>query len=210
MPSTRYAIYRGDAKRRGLPFELTRDDFDALWGKPCTYCGAAIEGIGLDRVDSEAGYVASNVVPCCWICNTWKSHMTLEEFRRHAQRVYRVVVQGLAPEDATPTLPARRKNRIPVNQPYSPVVVRRPPGRPKGSVSRAGSTERRGRLPQWSSGQYEDAIDQAQGHIGRAALLLGCNRRTLERYLARTPKLRQKIAAFRSGEALLESPVSST
>ena len=209
MPSTRYAIYRNDAKRRGLEFALTREDFDALWGKPCVYCGARIEGIGIDRTDSGRGYTADNVVPCCWLCNTWKSFMTLEEFRTQLRRVYRVMVEGLPPQDDTPTLPSRRKDRMVVDQPYSPVVVRRPPGRPKGAVLRPGAKPgyfrhqgNRGRPPRWGEAQYETALLTTQGHIGRAAALLGCGRRSVERYLRRHPEMRP-VLEVRTGRSWL-------
>ena len=35
---------------------------------------------GIDRVDSNKGYLLDNIVPCCTSCNTLKSNLTLEEF----------------------------------------------------------------------------------------------------------------------------------
>lgn len=175
MPSTRYAIYRHDATRRGLAFLLTREEFLTFWGQPCTYCGAGIEGIGLDRVDSLGGYTVDNVVPCCWLCNAWKSFLTLDEFRSHLLRVQRVFVERLPPETTTPTLPSRRKDRKPVAQPlWFPKRKRKTGGRPQGHSPRL----------------IADALRTANGHIGATAELLGCSRSTIWRYMTRYPDLR--------------------
>lgn len=42
--------------------------------QPCYYCGHPLNetGIGLDRLDSDRGYVLDNVVPCCGTCNMAK------------------------------------------------------------------------------------------------------------------------------------------
>jgi hypothetical protein len=69
----KWTAYRGDAKRRGLPFDLTKEEFMSFWQLPCSYCGSAIDTIGLDRVDSSAGYSIDNVVPCCTVCNRMKN-----------------------------------------------------------------------------------------------------------------------------------------
>ena len=188
MPSTRYAILRADAKKRGIPLLLTREQFDLLWGEPCVYCGARIEGIGLDRVDSTGPYSRSNVVPCCWLCNTWKSHLTIDEFRAHLLRVYRVLVLRLPPQDDTPVVPSRRKDRVPVTQPYDPIPIRRLRGRPGKASGRRIQTG--GRPQRFSPRQVFEALRRSDGRIDRAAALLGCSRRTIERYIRRYPDVR--------------------
>jgi hypothetical protein len=35
---------------------------------------------GIDRIDSSAGYVPSNVVPCCHDCNFMKGSLGYDEF----------------------------------------------------------------------------------------------------------------------------------
>jgi len=75
-----------------------------LWRSNCHYCGSPpqempqctlrktgsrkFNGVlplnGIDRVDNSKGYVAGNVVPCCWRCNQWKKALSASEFVAHA------------------------------------------------------------------------------------------------------------------------------
>ena len=79
-PYRREGAYRRDAKKRGLAYELTREQFLSFWQKPCAYCGDDIATVGLDRVDNARGYVIDNVVACCRLCNAMKSGMPLADF----------------------------------------------------------------------------------------------------------------------------------
>ena len=81
-PSGRFCDYKGNAKRRGIEFHLTEEQFESFWQKPCEYCGAEIETIGLDRLDSDGHYTIDNVVSCCWSCNKSKGRKTLEEWKK--------------------------------------------------------------------------------------------------------------------------------
>lgn len=42
---------------------------------------------GIDRVDSDKGYVTGNVLPCCRICNCAKGTLTKTEFECWAKRL---------------------------------------------------------------------------------------------------------------------------
>ena len=77
-----YRHYKYGAKRRGIRFELSFEQFSGFWGKPCYYCGAPIERIGLDRVENRKGYVRGNVVACCKFCNMAKSDLSVWEYVR--------------------------------------------------------------------------------------------------------------------------------
>ena len=81
-PEGRYKQYKYKAKERGLSFELSFEQFCGLWQKPCTYCGASIDTIGIDRVDNSIGYNIKNIVSCCFSCNTKKGQMTCEQWNR--------------------------------------------------------------------------------------------------------------------------------
>lgn len=98
--------YKGGAKRRGVEWKLTQMDFDAITKQPCHYCGAAprtreyykvmngqIPRNGIDRIDSEKGYVLDNVVPCCKNCNYAKNTMTKAEFFGWIKQAYKHLVQ---------------------------------------------------------------------------------------------------------------------
>lgn len=83
----KYAQYRSGAKKRGLEFNLSKDEFMSLWQKDCYYCGSSIETIGIDRIDSNYGYSIDNVVPCCAICNTMKLALPRDIFIEHCHKI---------------------------------------------------------------------------------------------------------------------------
>ena len=64
-------IKRG-AIDRNISYELSDDFVKPLLIKNCYYCGEP-ESMGLDRINSNIGYIESNVVPCCGICNIMKN-----------------------------------------------------------------------------------------------------------------------------------------
>ena len=75
------------AKRRGLTFTVTLEQYAALINQPCYYCQDRFgmiqdnqTGVGLDRIDNSIGYEIGNVVSCCKICNQIKMDcLTVEE-----------------------------------------------------------------------------------------------------------------------------------
>lgn len=85
--------YKRGATDRGLSWSISDDEFDILTQKACFYCGRKpyrskkTRGNngnfiynGIDRLDNSNGYVLSNIVPCCTICNRAKNNMRLDEF----------------------------------------------------------------------------------------------------------------------------------
>lgn len=85
--------YRCHARRRGLPFELTRDEFREITKQNCHYCGVEPAQIikgprsngeyiynGIDRINSDDGYLYCNTVGCCGTCNKAKMDMTYSDF----------------------------------------------------------------------------------------------------------------------------------
>ena len=100
-----FANYRVAAARRGLDFQLTRSAFSSLIKQDCHYCksppaskenradvkkGAFKEVIpvnGVDRKDSNSGYVLDNCLPCCSICNRAKRDMSYEDFIAWIDRI---------------------------------------------------------------------------------------------------------------------------
>ena len=95
-------------KNKGSPnMGVTADDF-CRWRKAqdlrCHYCGIAegdipavrmksqiqrdVRVLGVDRVDSSLGYVAGNLVPCCFVCNQIKGdRFTAEEMESIGQAI---------------------------------------------------------------------------------------------------------------------------
>jgi hypothetical protein len=71
----RYVGIRASARKRGLRFTLTKEQYAALISQPCVYAIQNETGIrtGVDRKDSAKGYTITNCVPCCHRHNTAKS-----------------------------------------------------------------------------------------------------------------------------------------
>ncbi|MFA7168980.1 MAG: hypothetical protein WC096_08765 [Sphaerochaetaceae bacterium] len=83
----RYSIYKQNAKRRGIAFDISLEVFSSLVSKPCVYCGAN-ERIGIDRINSSLGYSVENCEPCCADCNYAKRDMDKETFLNLIARIY--------------------------------------------------------------------------------------------------------------------------
>lgn len=93
--------YRRNARSRGLEWELSDDEVRHLFSLVCHYCGVGpsnfgrpsttsasdpqpdrgIAYSGIDRIDNDKGYIVSNVVPCCKICNRAKANLSYLDFK---------------------------------------------------------------------------------------------------------------------------------
>jgi hypothetical protein len=100
-PGPRYVMKRikSDAARANREFLLTLQDIKDLIHEPCHYCGIIDMNTmtvksrtsgqfivkdykynGIDRVDNSVGYVRSNCVPSCAICNRAKNSLPYDTF----------------------------------------------------------------------------------------------------------------------------------
>lgn len=88
------------------PFDLDRETFQKLSESRCFYCGSPpsnsekdtarhVDGErliipyqGIDRINSDRGYVKSNCIPCCKHCNKAKNDMTYIQFSNWIIRVH--------------------------------------------------------------------------------------------------------------------------
>lgn len=77
--------YRSSAKKRGIPFDLTYEEFDVITRMPCQYCG--LKGYGVDREDNLVGYTIGNSVPCCMMCNRMKNDFNLDAFLEQCKSI---------------------------------------------------------------------------------------------------------------------------
>lgn len=105
-----YSDYETNAKRRGLKFTLSLEDFTSIVGMNCFYCGntpqeynryltkdgkqkrkdkkyktstielAIIKRNGIDRKNNSVGYTLENSIPCCKLCNRAKREISFNEF----------------------------------------------------------------------------------------------------------------------------------
>lgn len=106
----RYKISAKNARVRGFPWELTKEEFTSFTLLPCYYCNNKLDepvnaGSGLDRINSLLGYTKDNVVTCCALCNRIKfDHLTVEEMKAVAQLLIsmRCGTAGLIKEPMVP------------------------------------------------------------------------------------------------------------
>jgi hypothetical protein len=98
-----YGVYTRCARDKNLEFNLTLNDFTVLTEQPCHYCGSIQErGFnGVDRVNSEVGYVNDNCVSACSMCNYMKASLSENAFLGRVEHIltYNGRIQGrLFPE----------------------------------------------------------------------------------------------------------------
>ena len=84
-PKAKFTAYKLAAVKRGYAFKLKQAEFISLLHKPCHYCNNI--ATGLDRVNNKKGYLSSNVVPCCKLCNFMKGKMEQEEFIKQCKLI---------------------------------------------------------------------------------------------------------------------------
>jgi len=92
--------YKQRAKNKNIEFNLSREYFTELVRGNCYYCGEIASNIlinktgeifnynGIDRIDSNKGYIENNVVSCCKICNKSKNNMPQNLFIEWLKKAY--------------------------------------------------------------------------------------------------------------------------
>jgi|SRR5271166_3370935 len=83
-PRRRFRKSMTKANDKKIMWDITEKEYSNLIDEKCYYCNGYFppveKGIGLDRIDSSMGYILSNVVSCCRICNVVKNNfLTAEE-----------------------------------------------------------------------------------------------------------------------------------
>lgn len=73
--SASYNGYKDRANKKDFVFEITEEDYDNITNGNCFMCGKnnnECHRNGLDRMDSNKGYVVDNLNSCCGECNYMK------------------------------------------------------------------------------------------------------------------------------------------
>ena len=98
-----YKIYQRSARLKKLEFTYSEEEFKELVSKPCYYCGIMEEKgfIGIDRMNQMAGYIHTNCVSCCEMCNWLKGSLDSATFIKRTKHVLSVH-QRLAPKELHP------------------------------------------------------------------------------------------------------------
>jgi hypothetical protein len=94
------SCYRQKARHAGRVWALSDEDFDRTAGGLCYYCGIPPSNEtnhpnnngnfiynGIDRLNSELGYLLANVVSCCWTCNWMKRNLPPDKFLAHVKQI---------------------------------------------------------------------------------------------------------------------------
>lgn len=102
-----YKSYRSRANKKDRDFELTEDEFKKLMFDNCYYCASPPNNIrnykrkgvifkynGIDRIDSNLGYILDNCVTCCSKCNYMKQDLQLDDFFNQIQLIYNLHLKG--------------------------------------------------------------------------------------------------------------------
>ncbi len=98
--------YIRNAKQRKRNFTLTNEEFRDITSSACHYCKSIPQLIrrggksnntkshwgdycynGIDRVNNEIGYIKSNCISCCMICNRAKNKMSYNDFMCYINRI---------------------------------------------------------------------------------------------------------------------------
>jgi hypothetical protein len=96
----RFRLYKTRSNDLNRAFKLSFEEFKELILGDCFYCGLpANEGLkfkyldhtfrlnGIDRVDSDLGYIKSNCVACCSFCNFSKREIPLNAWLDWINRI---------------------------------------------------------------------------------------------------------------------------
>jgi len=94
--------YKSRAKRAGLEFSLSEEEFKNITSSNCHYCGIspnrsygegwkgyslAYMTNGIDRKNNTIGYKLENALPCCTMCNFAKKDKDYDYFIEWAKRI---------------------------------------------------------------------------------------------------------------------------
>jgi hypothetical protein len=101
-----FGQYKKAAQQRGHEWQLVEQEALELFQGNCFYCDTpplrtqdVVKGRepfvfnGIDRLNSEIGYIFNNCVPCCTKCNYAKNTMSPQEFEDHIILIYNNLIK---------------------------------------------------------------------------------------------------------------------
>jgi len=85
-----FKIYQRSARLKKLEFTFSEEEFKEMVVKPCYYCSIVDEkGFnGIDRMNQAVGYIQSNGVSCCIMCNWLKGSLDSATFIKRTQHIH--------------------------------------------------------------------------------------------------------------------------
>lgn len=102
-----FPVYKSSAKSRGLAFDLSEEFMRKCIKNKCFYCDGEPSNLkklpilkgedfirtlayqGIDRINSEMGYIEKNCVSCCITCNRMKNNLDQQGFFLHLKKIYK-------------------------------------------------------------------------------------------------------------------------
>jgi hypothetical protein len=85
-----FKIYARSARLKKLQFTFSEEEFKEMVVKPCYYCNTIDEkGFnGIDRMNQAEGYIQSNGVSCCAMCNWMKGSLDSATFIKRIRHIH--------------------------------------------------------------------------------------------------------------------------
>ncbi len=95
--NAKYYRFLSESKNRNINNEISEDIYNLTISQPCTYCkNNFVDGCrGIDRINSEIGYIIGNIIPCCYTCNLMKNILDKNDFFKHLKRIYDYKVKNI-------------------------------------------------------------------------------------------------------------------
>lgn len=102
MKNDLFSNYKRRARLKKIEFSLSFDTFCKMISLECFYCGEfehnrykdpynseILRYNGIDRLNSNIGYIDNNTVTCCGQCNYMKLDYSKDEFLNKVAKIYR-------------------------------------------------------------------------------------------------------------------------
>lgn len=90
-----YTDTKASDLKRGLTFDLTKEQVKTLIETSCTYCGSVELKMTLDRINNSLGHTISNVISSCIRCNYLRRDMPYEAWIELVPHIKAVYERGL-------------------------------------------------------------------------------------------------------------------
>jgi hypothetical protein len=87
---THFKIYQRSARLKKLQFTFSEEEFKTLVTQNCYYCNLVDEKgfVGIDRMNQAEGYIQSNGVSCCAMCNWLKGSLDSATFIKRNRHIH--------------------------------------------------------------------------------------------------------------------------
>ena len=92
--------YKSRCKKNNIEWELTDEEAKDYFNSKCVYCNTLTNYNGIDRVDSNIGYIKENSVACCSACNFMKGTKTVDEFLKIIKYILAINLKIFIPLDS--------------------------------------------------------------------------------------------------------------